>query len=125
MSGYLGFLALGVAVAANFVANLALKRAMVQVEGGGLVAIALTLLGSLAFWIGIGSAMVLLAAYLYAIRTVPLGISYASVTALTIGLLTTWGFLSGAEPVTLTRMIGVAVIIAGFILVMLPSGSSG
>lgn len=120
----LGYVALGIAVIANFVANLALKRAMQQVGGGGLGDTLATLIGSLAFWIGIGSAMVLLGAYLFAIRTVPLGISYATVTALTIALLTAWGTLSGADPFSAVKMTGVAVIIFGFVLIMAPLGSA-
>ena len=125
MTGSLGYVALGVAVAANFAANLALKRAMVQLEGGGLAATLLALLGSLAFWVGIGCAMVLLGAYLYAIRTVPLGIAYAAVTALNIALLTSWGFMSGTDPFSTLKLVGVAVIIFGFVLIMLPSGAIG
>lgn len=118
-----GYIALGIAVAANFTANLALKRAMVHSGAEGLAATLLSLLGSLAFWIGIGSAMVLLGAYLYAIRTVPLGISYAAVTALNIALLTVWGVLSGADSFSALKMTGVAVIILGFILIMVPAGA--
>lgn len=121
----LGYLALGIAVAANFTSNLALKRAMQQVEGGGLFRTATTLAGSMAFWTGIGCALVLLAAYLYAIRTLPLGISYATVTGLNIALLTGWGVLSGTDPVSLIRMVGVGVIILGFVLVVVPSGAAG
>ena len=49
----LGYVALGIAVLANFTANIALKRAMQQVGGGSLGDILLGLLGSLAFWTGI------------------------------------------------------------------------
>ena len=119
----LGYVALGIAVLANFTANIALKRAMQQVGGGSLGDILLGLLGSLAFWTGIGSAVVLLSAYLFAIRTLPLGTSYAAVTALTIAALTVWGFWTGSDPVTIFKAIGVMAIILGFLLVTLPLGS--
>ena len=119
-----GYMALGLAVAANFCANLALKRAMVGVTGENLREIIFNLLGSLPFWVGVGSALVLLGAYLFAIRILPLGTSYAAVTALTIALLTTWGFWTGSDPITLAKVVGVFAIIVGFVLVTFPFGAS-
>lgn len=123
MSG-LGYMALGIAVIANFVANLALKRAMQQAGSGSLADILFALLASIWFWSGIISAVVLLGAYLFAIRTVPLGVSYATVTALTIALLTTWGFLLGSDSFSVIKIVGVTAIIAGLVLITVPLGSA-
>lgn len=122
MTGF-GYLALGIAVAANFIANIALKRAMQRLETGSIGDVIMGLLGSLPFWIGMGSAMVLLGAYLFAIRILPLGTSYAAVTALTIALLTIWGFWSGSDTLTLAKVAGVCAIIIGFVLVTVPFGA--
>lgn len=118
-----GYMALGLAVAANFCANIALKRAMQGVGGDSLREVITSLLFSWPFWVGIGAAVVLLSAYLFAIRILPLGTSYAAVTALTIALLTTWGFWTGSDPFTLAKVIGVMAIIIGFVLVTLPFGA--
>lgn len=119
----LGYLALGIAVLANFSSNLAFQRAMQQVEGGSLGEILWSLLGSFPFWLGIGFAMVLLGAYLFAIRILPLGTSYAAVTALTIALLTTWGFWSGSDTLTWAKVTGILAIIVGFVLITGPFGN--
>lgn len=118
-----GYLALAVAVGSNFVANIALKRAMGRVSGDNLWEVLGTLLSTAAFWVGMGFAVLLLGSYLFAIRILPLSTSYAAVTALTIALLTVWGFWSGTDTLTLPKVVGVIAIIAGFVLVTVPFGA--
>ena len=96
---------------------------MLRVEGGWLWSIMQSLMTSLPFWLGIGSAVVLLGAYLFARRILPLGTRYAAVTALTIALLTIWGFWSGTDTLTVFKAVGVCAIILGFVLVTVPFGS--
>lgn len=117
----LGFLALGLAILANVIANIALKQAMQSLEVDGLRSVVLGLLGSGAFWLGICSLAVLLSSYLFAIRLIPLGIAYAGVTSLTIALLTLWGMLYGAEQVGMLRLIGIAAVILGFVCIVMPT----
>lgn len=116
----LGFLALGLAILANVLANISLKRAMQGLEVDGLRSIVLGLIGSGAFWMGICSLAVLLSAYLFAIRIIPLGVAYAGVTSLTIALLTIWGMLYGGENVGMLRLIGIVAVILGFVCIVLP-----
>lgn len=116
----LGFLALGLAILANVIANISLKRTMQGLEVDGLRSIILGLLGSGLFWLGIGCLAVLLSSYLFAIRIIPLGIAYAGVTSLTIALLTIWGVLYGGESLGPVRLIGIIAVILGFVCIVLP-----
>ena len=117
-----GYAALLLAVIGNTVANIALKRAMQDIGSGSRIQVLLGLLGSGFFWLGLISAGVLLVAYLVAIRTLPLGASYATVTALTIAILTSWGIFWGTEPADPVRMAGIGAIVIGFVLVTVSLG---
>ena len=117
-----GYLALVLAIAGNTIANIALKRAMLGVGTGSRTEAVLVLLGSGAFWLGLASAGVLLVSYLVAIRTLPLGASYATVTGTTIALLTVWGIVTGTEPADPVRLAGVGAIVVGFVLVTVSLG---
>lgn len=119
MSAYFALL---LAVLGNTIANIALKRAMQGMDAENRLQAVLGLLGSGFFWLGIGSAGVLLVSYLFAIRTLPLGASYATVTALTIAILTAWGMVTGAEPADAVRLAGIAAIVVGFVLVTVSLG---
>ncbi len=116
----LGFLALGIAILANVIANISLKHAMQNLEVNGVRSVIFGLLGSGAFWMGICSLAVLLSAYLFAIRLIPLGIAYAGVTSLTIALLTVWGMFYGGENVGMLRLIGITAVILGFVCIVMP-----
>ena len=73
-------------------------------------------------WLGFLCAGVLLVSYLFAIRTLPLGASYATVTAMTIAILTAWGIFSGSEPADPLRLAGIGAIMIGFVLVTVSLG---
>lgn len=115
-----GYLALGLAIIANVVANIMLKRAVQGLDTESVRSIALSMLGSGAFWIAICSLTILLSSYLFAIRLVPLGVAYAGVTSVTIALLTAWSMLYGGESLGWLRVFGIAAIILGFICVVMP-----
>lgn len=118
----LSILALCLAILANVVSNLLFKHAMTTVKGETPLQTVLGVLTSIPAWAGFLCAGVLLASYLYAIRTLPLGPSYASVTAMTIALLTAWGMISGTEPLVPVKLVGIAAIIIGFVLITVPFG---
>ncbi len=115
-----GFLALTLAILANVVSNILLKRAMQNLEADDLRSTILELLNSGSFWMGISSLAVLLSAYLFAIRLIPLGIAYAGVTSLTIVLLTVWGIFYGGESVGTVRLIGIVAVVLGFVCIVIP-----
>lgn len=117
----IGYLALGLAIVANVVANISLKRAMQDLEVDGLRSVVTGLVGSGAFWLGICCLAVLLSSYLFAIRLIPLGIAYAGVTSLTIALLTVWGMLYGGEQVGTLRLFGIIAVILGFVCIVMPA----
>ena len=118
----LSFMALILAIIANVVSNLLLKKAMVTAKGDTVRETVFGVLTSVWAWAGFLCLAVLLVSYLTAIRTLPLGPSYATVTAMTIAMLTAWGMLSGTEPLTVIKLVGIGAIIIGFILITVPFG---
>ncbi len=111
------WLALLLCAGANISANLALKRAV----GGRALeftwAAFFALLRDPFLWLGFALAGVVLLAYLYAIRTLPIGFAYPVVT----GLVTLGTFFLGSlvfgDSMSLRGLAGVAFIAAGMILV--------
>lgn len=110
--------ALLLAICSNAFANVMLKRAMSGIEAEGPGAVAAALLRSGAFWAGIAGAVVLLGAYLLAIRSLPLGPTYAAVTSVTIALLTAWGLTFGQESLGWMKLAGVGAVILGIVLIV-------
>ena len=109
----LGWIALAVAVLANIVANISLRRAVRSIDSHDAVSVLTGLATSPAAWLGMASAALLLAAYMTAIRTLPLSVCYAAVTVLALAGLTIWGGLTGAEIITPVRALGLLLILAG------------
>ena len=111
------WLALLLCAGANISANLALKRAV----GGRALeftwAALLALLRDPFLWLGFALAGVVLLAYLYAIRTLPIGLAYPVVT----GMVTLGTFFLGSlvfgDSMSLRGLAGVAFIATGMILV--------
>lgn len=119
MSDKLAWIALGAAVVANVTANLSLHRAVTVVDARLSLKTALDLLTTPWSWLGGASCLVLIIAYLMAIRTLPLSVSYATVTTLAMALLLAVGVLSGTESLTLARGAGLALVMAGVALLTL------
>lgn len=111
-------LALSIAILANASANIFLKRAMETAGGGSTAAMIWTVITSATAWIGFASAGLLLISYLAAIRSLPLGPAYASVTGVTIAILTTWDTVAAGESLGLMKLSGIGLIVVGFILVV-------
>lgn len=112
------YVSLCVAVLANIVSNVSLRRAVRDVDTQSAFSIATGLLTSPAAWLGIASAGLLLAAYMTAIRSLPLSMCYAAVTVLAMAGLTAWGGLTGTEVITPLRLLGLALVVAGICLVV-------
>jgi multidrug transporter EmrE-like cation transporter len=118
MNAGLGWSMLSVAVLANVVANVSLRHAVRGLEPQGPVSVVLGLLASPAAWLGVASAGLLLAAYMTAIRVLPLSICYAAVTVLAMIGLTIWGGLTGTEAITPLRLVGLGLAFAGIALLV-------
>lgn len=111
------WLALATCVAANIGANACFKHLMagrdVQSGAAGLASLATEPW----LWAGLGLAGVLLTTYLYALTVVPVGVAYPVVTSMaTAGVVVTGALLFG-ESVKATGLIGIALIVAGVVLV--------
>ncbi len=111
------WLPLVLCAAANISANLALKRA---VDGRALEFSWSALFAVLRepwLWLGLCFAAIVLLSYLYAIRTLPIGLAYPVVT----GLVTLGTFFAGSlvfgDAINLRGLGGVAFIAIGLILV--------
>lgn len=118
----LSIAALLLAVFANVISNILFKRGMQDARGETVRETVFAALTSGAIWAGFLCAGVLLVSYLFAIRTLPLGASYATVTALTIAILTAWGIVTGTEPADPVRLAGIGAIVFGFVLVTVSLG---
>jgi multidrug transporter EmrE-like cation transporter len=102
---------------ANISANLALKRAVggqaPELSWGA----ALAILREPWLWLGLLFAGIVLLSYLYAIRTLPIGLAYPVVT----GLVTLGTFFAGSlvfgEAMTLRALAGVILVAIGLVLV--------
>ena len=111
------WLALLLCAGANIGANLALKRAV----GGRALEFTWPALFALLrdpfLWLGFALAGLVLLSYLYAIRTLPIGLAYPVVT----GLVTLGTFFAGSlvfgDSMSLRALGGVTLITAGIILV--------
>jgi multidrug transporter EmrE-like cation transporter len=111
------WLPLVLCAAANIGANLALKRAV----GGQALelswAAVFAVLREPWLWLGFLFAGIVLLSYLYAIRTLPIGLAYPVVT----GLVTLGTFFAGSlvfgEAMTLRALGGVTLIAVGLVLV--------
>jgi multidrug transporter EmrE-like cation transporter len=68
-------------------------------------------------WIGGLFAATLLVCYLYAIRTIPLGVAYTVATSISIAGVTCAGVLLYGEAIGLRTAIGIAVVMAGVVLI--------
>ncbi len=107
------------AIAANVSANLCLKIAARSLETTSFPSVATGLLTSVWAWAGGVSCIVLLASYVIAIRTLPLSVSYAMVTIISLSIITIWGGFLGDESFSLLRAGGIVLISAGTLLLVL------
>ncbi len=111
----ISWLALIIAVSANVASNHAFKMAVSRWTSDG-EGHWWTLIVDPVFWIGLGLAGVLLGAYLYALRAIPLSIAYPSVTGLAmVGIAITGTQILG-ESLSQSNIAGIGLIAVGVFL---------
>lgn len=106
-----------VAAGANVFLNLALKRAGQGLDtGSGLGPLVISIFTSGWMWLAGISAVVLLSAFVAAIRVYSLSMTYTAVTAIAMVALTLIGVAFQNEQISLLRGLGLATIVAGLVL---------
>lgn len=109
--------ALAIAVGANILANVSFKVAMTNYDANASGGNFFYLLQSWPLWIGILAASVLLGAYLFAIRALPIGVAYVSVTSLAmVGLVVSEKIFFG-NPLGISKMVGLLLVVAGISMI--------
>lgn len=106
-----------IAVLANLGLNLCLKagaKALRTSAGAG--ELLWSILFNPWFWAAGISAVALLAAFITAIRSYPLSLTYTAVTALAMVSLTVLGGIMQWEHIGLMRSIGLGLIVAGLVI---------
>jgi multidrug transporter EmrE-like cation transporter len=106
-----------VAVIANIATNLLLKKTMRSIEAPLGVELARQAVLSPWLWGAFVAGGLLLLSYILAIRTMDLSLSYAIVTSAALLGITFFAWLVFHEPLTVTKIFGVLLIIGGIILV--------
>ena len=104
---------LTIAILANASTNICLRAAARSVETKTPLGIAQELLLSPMAWLGVISGFVLLGTYMAAIRQLPLSVSYAIVTIMSMVVLIVWGGFTGTEALNVKRFIGMGLVILG------------
>ncbi|MEO1137362.1 MAG: hypothetical protein AAFW68_12280 [Pseudomonadota bacterium] len=116
-----GFIA--AAVLANIATNVMLKKLMAGASNASGIPLVIELVTSWWFWGAAISGVVLVGGYLLAIRTLDLSVSYSIVTASAlIGISIASALLLG-ESLTLVKLAGIALIIAGIYLISMTQGA--
>lgn len=113
-----------IAAGANVALNLCLKKGGQGLETGSLGRLIVSILSSGWMWLAVISAVVLLSAFVAAIRVYSLSLTYTAVTALAMVSLTVIGALFQHEVITMTRMAGLGLIVAGLVVTAM-AGSVG
>lgn len=104
------------AAAANVVLNLSLRQtARSQFSGLPREILAGVLLSPWA-WLSVLSGMVLVGAFMAAIRSFSLSLAYTSITAIAMVTLTLIGAFLQYETVSLGRAVGLALIVTGLVV---------
>ena len=112
------WLALGLAVLFNVLANISLKLATAVMSESASPLTIRAALENVWLWIGGVSCVLLLLSYLYALRGIGLGTTYAAVTSLALILVTVLSSKIFGEPLTASKGIGIVAVIAGIVLIM-------
>lgn len=118
MSGkFVYYTALLIAVFANVAANISLKVAVSRLTIDSVKMTIFHLLEQITFWIGLGSAAVLLAFYLVAIRNGPVSVAYVFVTSLAMIGMVLVEYRFFGVPLGAMKMLGILLVISGVMLV--------
>lgn len=105
-----------IAAGANVVLNLLLRQGGKGLDTSSPRELLVSILLSPWMWLAGLSAVVLLTAFVAAIRIYSLSMTYTAVTAMAMVVLTVLGALMQQETVSLARGAGLALIVAGLVL---------
>lgn len=105
-----------IAAAANVVLNLSLRQTARSFSGGPLGAMLKSVLLSPWTWVSVASGILLVGAFIIAIRSFSLSLTYTAITAIAMVCLTLIGVVLEYESVNLGRAVGLVLIIAGLIV---------
>lgn len=112
-----GFVFLAVAVVANLSTNFSLKAAVRDLDTSSFATIFLGLVSSPWAWLGGVSGLLLLGAFMAAIRTLPLSVAYPVLTALAIIVMAGIEWWFQGVSFNLWKVSGLILMIAGIALV--------
>lgn len=108
-----------VAAGANVALNLSLKKGAQGLDATGLKSLLFSILTSGWMWMAVASAIVLLSAFVAAIREYSLSLTYTAVTALAMVALTSLGILLQQEVFNILRVAGLLLIVSGLVVTAL------
>lgn len=111
------------AVLANVATNVMLKKLMAGAAAAGGIPLLIELLTSWWFWGAAMSGIILVGSYLLAIRTLDLSVSYSIVTASALIGISIASALLLDESLSLAKLAGIALIIAGIYLISRTQGA--
>lgn len=106
------FCAMG-AVVANVAANVSLKKLATGLKFDGIGPLVTSVLLTPWSWIAGGSCAVLLTLYVLAIRTLPLGVTYITVSSLALAGLTVIDVVTGGKTLDFWWLAGLSFVILG------------
>lgn len=104
------------AAGSNVALNLFLKKGGQGLDTSGPLALAASILSSVWMWCAVASAVVLLTAFVWAIRSHSLSLTYTAVTALAMVALTAIGAMVQGEAMSVWRVLGLALIVTGLVV---------
>lgn len=107
---------IAIAAAANVALNLFLRKGGQGLDVSGARSLVVSLLLSPWMWCAVLSAVVLLTAFVAAVREYSLSLTYTAVTAMAMVALTVVGALVHHEQVSLMRVAGLGLIVAGLVV---------
>ena len=104
------------AAGANVALNLFLKKGGQGLDTTNLGTLILSILGSAWMWMAVISAAALLTAFVAAIRTYSLSLTYTAVTALAMVTLTIVDAMIQHETIGIGRSLGLGLIVSGLLV---------
>lgn len=110
------WLALIIAVGASVGLNILFKIGVREIGIQSVTGSVLDHLRNPYIWAGFFCAFVLLGSYLYAIRSIPIGVAYPFVAGLGAAGLTVFGWLLFGEAIGYAKVTGAAFVVIGVIL---------
>lgn len=113
-----------IAAASNVSLNLLLKKGGQGMDASGLIPLFLSIITSVWMWLAVLSAVILLTAFITAIRFYSLSLTYTAVTAVAMVALTIIGALLQQETINLARAAGLALIVGGLVVTAMAQSSA-